>query len=81
VDRAGTGRDAEDTRTAWTFLADDPSLDALTIGPAPGVEPGSAARLPPGRYRFELSYREQRRFGPVVISRDASTSIPFRIQY
>jgi hypothetical protein len=71
VERLEAGRDPEDTTTAWEMMPEDPEVTSVAV----------KAGLAPGRYRFCLSCREQRRFGPVTVSRDATTAVPFTVRY
>ena len=66
--------------TIWSCLVDEPALESLTVGPGGGREPGSADRLAPGRYLLRLTYREHRRLGPSVLTRESTTCVAFQVR-
>jgi hypothetical protein len=59
-----------------TKLIDDPQISSLTIGKGPLSDAGPLAS---GEYRFALSYRESRSFGPLTIVRESSVASCFLV--
>lgn len=62
----------------WEFYSESPSLTNITVGLPPNGPSGPG--LANGRYKFTIKYMERRRFGDLLISREAATSRFFAIE-
>jgi hypothetical protein len=82
IDQDDAGALPEETRSATAFevLLENPQLEELVVGPHPAAESPRLEALSRGRYRLQLTYREQRQLGPITLTRDSSTSVPFSVR-
>lgn len=70
--------DGEDDTLEWEYDAPEPNIDRVTIGQEP-VNGRGNTHLPNGPYYLTVSYREARRFGDVLLRREAQRRIPLTV--
>jgi len=70
-----------ESHIAWSIQMENPSIQKLVVGPQPGVYPPGATHLTDGGYRFALVYTESRRFGPMSLTRESRTFLPFSVRH
>jgi hypothetical protein len=64
-------------RTAWDYWVGSPGdLSSVRVGKHPGAP---ETKLTPGTYWFALTASEERKFGPVRLSRSSQTGVPFNV--
>jgi hypothetical protein len=64
-------------KTAWDYWVANPGdLGSVRIGSPPGAPVG---KLEPGTYWLALTASEERKFGPVRLSRSSQTGVPFHV--
>lgn len=69
--------DEDRKKTAWDYwLANPGDLATVRVGSPPGTPVG---KLEPGTYWFSLTASEERKFGPVRLSRSSQTGVPFHV--
>lgn len=63
-------------KTAWDYWVANPGdLGTVRVG----NPPGTVGKLEPGTYWLALTASEERRFGPVRLSRSSQTGVPFHV--
>lgn len=64
-------------KTAWDYWVANPGdLGSVRVGNPPGAPVG---KLEPGTYWLSVTASEERKFGPVRLSRSSQTGVPFHV--
>jgi hypothetical protein len=69
------------TDDTWVATRKAPFTEAAVGEQIPDAEVTGLKSLPSDAYVVQVTYKERRRFGSMVLSRDTSTQVPFTVRY